>query len=220
MFRIISKDLKHQTALRLASEQRDDPSAKDDAVVVNNRRQPQFVGPPTPQQMSSPPYRSPRQPYTRGKPQHQYNYRPQGYEPQQPPAQPFEPVRPDSRNYTDSQLGVRPSAASQPLFHSTARPNNSYSTPRNRHAPLSDRGSVENRSLDDDASLEIATASSVNPVVSPAKRMLGSNSNPQNQTSSKNKATTSAAKQRVMKGGRVTPIRDHVDVSSMKHVVK
>ena len=203
----------------MAKEQRDDPSAKDDAVVVNNLRQPQFVGPPTPQQMSSPPYRSPQQPYTRGQPQHPYNYRPQGYEPQQQPlAQPFEPVRPDSRNYTDSQLGVRPSPASQPLFHGTARPNNSNSTPRNRHAPLSDRGSVENRSLDGDASHEFASASSVNPVVSPAKRMVGSSSNPNSQTtSSKNKAAARAVKQKDMKSGRVTPVRDHVDVSS-KHI--
>jgi hypothetical protein len=180
------KDLKHQTALRLANEQRDDPPTTIIDEGESHHAPPSYAVPPI---LNSPPYRSP-QPYQQrgGQPYHTtYRY----------DARYSEPSRPDSRNYTDSQLGVVPST---PLFSTRSNVAYSSGTPRGSNAPLADLGSAENRYEGDFGDgMPPHALGKVNSPLKGQQQRVGSNSSLKQMKKGKRVESTA---------GRVTPVRD------------
>eukprot|EP00804_Cyclotella_cryptica_P022854 CCRYP_005045-RA/>CCRYP_005045-RA protein AED:0.10 eAED:0.10 QI:324/1/1/1/0.83/0.71/7/4332/896 len=229
------EDLKHQTALRLANEQREDhcgPPTDEYPIISDRQVTMQGYAPPQ-QQLQAfgspaaavyPQYGSQLSPgrlqVQPPPPPQQYAYTRFDTALPPPPPQPPQQQQPHfDRNYSDSQLGLA-SPGSQPLFvqppiiHSTSsgssnnntRPN-SYCTPRSRNAPLQDRGSAENRSFDGDAAGEAAAMNAA----SAWSNNVGSPLKGVRVGSSSNlkkKKGNGKQKERSSLDGRVTPVKE------------
>jgi hypothetical protein len=133
----------------------------------------------------------------------------------------------DSRNYTDSQLGIASPRYSASSRAPSATNNTSYSTPRNKHA-LQDRGSAENRS-DGENNPDVAAAGlhHLHGRKTPLKgqpqqqqQRVGSNSSLKSagagtaSHSLKKKSAASVAAGKA-KDGRVTPVKDLSEVCQL-----